>query len=280
MSIQSGRLNPPTVPKENTFCADGIEYCHISIGPHIVLELDNSVHRLNNSYIASARRLPQQLCNMEYGTLKTYNYEGYSYHCRVSNSRLYADKIVYLALAKTAYSPQTVFSFLREVDILFDGYVKEYSDRGEKPIFFDFLPVLKEKVVYYSGDPTSIKIRQIREDAAEVKDIMIQNIDEVAKRGESLKNIADKTSSLTMKSKEFRSAARKQKRTFWWRNKKFCVALVAVVIVLILALLVILTIVGVIPPIWKWFGGGSGGGGKHDPKVISSSSYFIESDSR
>lgn len=264
MSIQTGRRDPPIAPVEPTFCADGIEFCIIAVGPKIVIELNNCKGHLDPGYITSARRLPQQLCNMDYGTVKTYNYEGYSFHCKVSNCSIYSERIVHIALAKTAYSPQVVFSFLRDTDSLFADFVREYNNRGEMPDVEKFMPTLKNKVRYYSADPTSIKIRQIREDASEVKDIMVQNIDEITKRGEALQNIADKTSTLTMKSREFRSAAKKTKRTFWWRDKKYLALLIAIIVILILALFVVLTIAGVIPPIWKWFGGGGGGGGGGD----------------
>ena len=258
MSIQTGEKNPSIEPLINT---DGIEYCLIAIGPQILIEYNDMGNYLDTGYIISARRLPQQLCNMEYGTLKTYNYEGYSYHCKVSDCRDYTDRIVFLALAKTAYSPQTVFSFLREVESLFIEFLHSYEERGEKPEFERFMATLKDRVVYYSGDPTSIKIRQIRQDAAEVKDIMVQNIDDIAKRGESLQNIADKTGMLTMKSKEFRSASKKLKRTMWWQSTKFWVFLAVFIVVIILATIIGLTLGGVIPPIWKWFGGGGGHGG-------------------
>ena len=260
MSIQTGKRSPPIVPEEPTFCSDGIEFCIIAVGPKVVIELNNSKGYLDPGYITSARRLPQQLCNMDYGTLKSYKYEGYSFHCKVSNCSIYSERIVHIALAKEAYSPQVVFSFLRDTEALFSEFVREYNARGEMPDVEKFMPTLRDKVRYYSADPTSIKIRQIREDAGEVKDIMVQNIDEIAKRGESLQNIADKTSTLTMKSKEFRTTAKKAKRTFWWRDKKFLLLIIAIIVVLILALFIVLTIVGVIPPIWMWFGGGGGGG--------------------
>lgn len=274
MSIQSGTINPPMEP---TFCADGIEYCIISLGPNILIKLNNGTKSLNPGYVTSAKRLPQQLCNMERGTLKTYNYEEYSFHCKVSSADIYNDKLVYIALSKKAYSPHTVFAFLNEIDTLFVNFLKDNSVGGNYPVFYDFIPTLKNRVAYYSGDPTSIKIRQIHEEALEVKDIMVQNIDDIAKRGEALQNLVDKTGTLTMKSKEFYSAAKKQRKTFWWRDKKYWVFFIVLIIIILLVIFILLTVFGVIPPIWKWFG--SGGGGGHKPvkySSSSSSSSFIE----
>lgn len=55
---------------------------------------------------------------------------------------------------------------------------------------------------------------------AEVKDIMVQNIEKVLDRGEKIDMLVDRTAQLNMTAQRFQKNARDVRRTMWWRNVK------------------------------------------------------------
>jgi vesicle-associated membrane protein 4 len=86
---------------------------------------------------------------------------------------------------------------------------------------------------------TQEKITKARATLDEVKIVMLDNIDKVIERGETLDSIENKSRELEANSKKFYRSAIKLKRQMWYKNLKiigcitFFIVLVAVAIVLI-----------------------------------------------
>jgi vesicle-associated membrane protein 7 len=62
---------------------------------------------------------------------------------------------------------------------------------------------------------------------------MVQNIDNIANRGERLELLVDKTEDLSNSSVTFRKSSRNLARSMWWKNVKITVIIIIVVILVI-----------------------------------------------
>jgi len=67
----------------------------------------------------------------------------------------------------------------------------------------------------------------------ELKQIMVQNIDSIASRGERLELLVSKTENLSANSVSFRSTSRNLARVMWWKNVKI-IAICTLVCLLVL----------------------------------------------
>ncbi|TFY75851.1 hypothetical protein EWM64_g8163 [Hericium alpestre] len=73
--------------------------------------------------------------------------------------------------------------------------------------------------------------------SAQVKDIMVQNVEQILSRGERIELLVDKTDNMASQATAFRRGARTVRRQMWWRNKRvvalgFLVALVILWIII------------------------------------------------
>jgi vesicle-associated membrane protein 7 len=64
-----------------------------------------------------------------------------------------------------------------------------------------------------------------------VKDIMVQNVEQILSRGERIELLVDKTDNMASQATAFRRGARTVRRQMWWKNQRvlglgFLVALV------------------------------------------------------
>lgn len=54
----------------------------------------------------------------------------------------------------------------------------------------------------------------------QVKDIMVQNVEQILSRGERIELLVDKTDAMAGQATAFRRGARSVRRQMWWKNKK------------------------------------------------------------
>ncbi|XP_051924362.1 vesicle-associated membrane protein 5 [Hippocampus zosterae] len=84
------------------------------------------------------------------------------------------------------------------------------------------------------------RLQQAQEDAEEVKDIMLDNLNKVDERSGKLGDLEDRADELLRKSRAFEKKSIQVKEKTRWKNKKVKIALIAVAVV------VALIIVGII----------------------------------
>jgi vesicle-associated membrane protein 7 len=53
-----------------------------------------------------------------------------------------------------------------------------------------------------------------------VKDIMVQNVEQILSRGERIELLVDKTDTMASQATAFRRGARTVRRQMWWKNKR------------------------------------------------------------
>jgi vesicle-associated membrane protein 7 len=68
-------------------------------------------------------------------------------------------------------------------------------------------------------------VARVRGEIAEVKTVMVQNIERVLERGEKIELLVDKTESLNAQAFRFKKQSTHLRRAMWWKNAKLVLAL-------------------------------------------------------
>lgn len=88
----------------------------------------------------------------------------------------------------------------------------------------------------YNTAPPADELTRAQNELNQVKDIMVQNVEQILSRGERIELLVDKTDAMAGQATAFRRGARTVRREMWWKNKK------------ILALCVLVGLVSLRPP--------------------------------
>uniref|UniRef100_A0A7S0YI16 V-SNARE coiled-coil homology domain-containing protein n=1 Tax=Polytomella parva TaxID=51329 RepID=A0A7S0YI16_9CHLO len=148
---------------------------------------------------------------------------------------------VYLVVADEAFGRQIPFSFLDRVRDEFDERFKEKGLKASAhSLDRSFGPRLKAHMEYCMAHPEELtKIAGIQKKVAEVKDVMVENIEKVLERGEKIEVLVDKTDELRQHADQFQRKGKLLRSKMFWQNMRMkiaifcCVLLLAVVIFLL-----------------------------------------------
>ena len=72
----------------------------------------------------------------------------------------------------------------------------------------------------YNTSPPTDELQRAQAELAQVKDIMVQNVEQILSRGERIELLVDKTDNMAHQATAFRRGARQVRRQMWWRNKR------------------------------------------------------------
>jgi len=64
------------------------------------------------------------------------------------------------------------------------------------------------------------KIRRVRGEVEEVKQVMTDNIDRILERGDKIELLVDKSQDLSEQANKFKKSSTQLRRNMWWRNAK------------------------------------------------------------
>ena len=93
---------------------------------------------------------------------------------------------------------------------------------------------LKKTMEYAMAHPEEInKVAKVQTQVAEVKEIMMQNIEKVPDRGEKLELLVDKTENLRYQADQFQKGGKALRNKMWWQNvkMKLLVALIVSIVI-------------------------------------------------
>jgi vesicle-associated membrane protein 7 len=141
----------------------------------------------------------------------------YHFHYKVSGYYLY------LCVAGAEYPMRVCFGFLDDVET-------KFLQNGNKA-----KQLLRERMQYFN-DPKNDKIAAINNQIDDVKNTMIENIDKILERGETLENLMQQTDELGETASLYRRTSNKVK----WSMRKRLIILVAILIFIILVILFII----------------------------------------
>lgn len=83
----------------------------------------------------------------------------------------------------------------------------------------------------YNTNPPTDELTNAQNQLAQVKDIMVQNVEQILSRGERIELLVDKTDNMASQTTAFRRGARTVRRQMWWKNTRILGLSVVVAIV-------------------------------------------------
>jgi len=72
----------------------------------------------------------------------------------------------------------------------------------------------------YNTAPPSDELSRAQNELDQVKNIMVQNVEQILSRGERIELLVDKTDVMAGQATAFRRGARTVRRQMWWKDKK------------------------------------------------------------
>lgn len=110
------------------------------------------------------------------------------------------------------------YAFLESIK---QKFMSTYGSAAQNAIAYEytteFSRVLHKEMDYFSNDPNADTITRVKGGIAEVKNVMIENIEKVLERGERIELLVDKTDHLNSEAFMFRQKAKKVKSQMWWK---------------------------------------------------------------
>mmetsp|Transcript_5237 Transcript_5237/g.7380 ORF Transcript_5237/g.7380 Transcript_5237/m.7380 type:complete len:228 (+) Transcript_5237:112-795(+) len=146
----------------------------------------------------------------------SYIYDQYIFHY------ICDDHILYLCMCDDPESGKRriPFSFLEDIR---QRFLATYGDAGQTAIAFamneTFSPVLQTQMDLYNS-PNADQFTQVQRKLDDVKNVMVQNIEQVLERGEKLELLVDKTDRLNATAFTFEKNSRKLKDAMFWKKVK------------------------------------------------------------
>lgn len=83
----------------------------------------------------------------------------------------------------------------------------------------------------YNTAPPPDELTRAQTELNQVKNIMVQNVEQILSRGERIELLVDKTDVMAGQATAFRRGARTVRRDMWWKNKKVTVLCALVILV-------------------------------------------------
>ena len=94
-----------------------------------------------------------------------------------------------------------------------------------------FGPTIAALVHTYNTAPPVDELTRAQTELSQVKDIMVQNVEQILSRGERIELLVDKTDVMAGQATAFRRGARSVSRQMWWKNTKVMALCVIVALV-------------------------------------------------
>jgi vesicle-associated membrane protein 7 len=83
-----------------------------------------------------------------------------------------------------------------------------------------FSPAISSLMHSYNTAPPPDELTRAQTELNQVKDIMVQNVEQILSRGERIELLVDKTDTMASQATAFRRGARSVRRQMWWKNTK------------------------------------------------------------
>eukprot|EP00286_Rhodomonas_abbreviata_P017870 CAMPEP_0181323948 /NCGR_PEP_ID=MMETSP1101-20121128/20076_1 /TAXON_ID=46948 /ORGANISM="Rhodomonas abbreviata, Strain Caron Lab Isolate" /LENGTH=189 /DNA_ID=CAMNT_0023432047 /DNA_START=149 /DNA_END=715 /DNA_ORIENTATION=+ len=141
-------------------------------------------------------------------TRVSYTSDGYIFHIMVY------DGLTYMCMAEEDFSRRAAFSFLEDIKKRFS---MQFGDRGRTALAYamneEFARVLAKQMEAFSSEMD--KVDKVKADMDDVKNVMVDNIEKVLKRGEKIELLVDKTDNLNQQSIRFKKHSTQLKHAMW-----------------------------------------------------------------
>ncbi|KIM59887.1 hypothetical protein SCLCIDRAFT_1217334 [Scleroderma citrinum Foug A] len=148
---------------------------------------------------------------------------------------------VYLVMADDAAGRKVPFAFLADLQRKFlelpSSSAAVLSSTPVHGLQGTFSPVISSLMHTYNTAPPQDEVARAQAELNQVKDIMVQNVEQILSRGERIELLVDKTDNMAHQATAFRRGARAARRQMWWKNTK-TLAITVVVVLLLLYIII------------------------------------------
>lgn len=152
------------------------------------------------------------------------------FHCLVEN------EFVYICASENEHTSRQVYGYLDDIKSKF----KEQFAGGRYPkpselnprICAKFSTVLSAQMRQWNDNPESDKMGKLKAQIDDVKQVMLQNIDDLIQRGEHIDNLVSTTGNLEHEALKFHHNANTLKNAMIMRNIKIMIAIFLALVVL------------------------------------------------
>ncbi|EIW75548.1 VAMP synaptobrevin-like protein [Coniophora puteana RWD-64-598 SS2] len=151
----------------------------------------------------------------------TYVWQEYLFHYIADNG------YIYLVMADDAAGRKMPFAFLVDLQHKFTDLPSTSSAALDSTPAYGlqgtFGPAVGALMHTYNTAPPADDIARAQHELNHVKDIMVQNVEQILSRGERIELLVDKTDTMATQATAFRRGARQVRRQMWWKNGKIVV---------------------------------------------------------
>ena len=162
---------------------------------------------------------------------RSFQHDSYAFHYRQH------DHLIYMVMADKNIRPSRAFAFLDDVERRF---LQQYGQRAHTAVAFafnaDFSRILKAEMERFNEVAGDDKFTEIRTNLQDVKEQMVDNLDQVIQRGEKIDLLVDKSEDLEVHAIRFNKQSRKLKWYMCRQNVKWTIVALLVVALIILGL--------------------------------------------
>jgi len=136
----------------------------------------------------------------------------------------------FLVMADDAAGRRLPFAFLDALQAKFSAFSPPTSSSStpSPSSYSSFTPTLTSLLTEYNTNPPPDALTNAQNNLAQVKDIMVHNVEQILSRGERIELLVDKTDTMAGQAWAFRRGARTVRRQQFWRNQRIVILSVAV----------------------------------------------------
>jgi vesicle-associated membrane protein 7 len=207
-----------------------IIYALVSRGSDVLAEFTDRTGNFEQVTRQLLNRIPPENKIMSY----VYPKEKYVFHYIVN------DGITFLCMADEGFGRMVPFRFLEDLK---NKFLTSFGDRARSAHAFafnaDFQGVIR-RLMDQANDPrnktyrsTDSKIYEINEEIENTKNTVMQSIEKVLDRGETLELLVHKSDNLNRNALKFNKHSKKLKNRMLWKNVKMTLMLFFIILILI-----------------------------------------------
>eukprot|EP00271_Cylindrocystis_brebissonii_P015779 TRINITY_DN3878_c0_g1_i6.p2 TRINITY_DN3878_c0_g1~~TRINITY_DN3878_c0_g1_i6.p2 ORF type:complete len:238 (-),score=52.90 TRINITY_DN3878_c0_g1_i6:1500-2213(-) len=202
-------------------------YSFVARGKTVVAEF--------SAYVGNFNQVAQQCLNRLSPDNKkaTYVRDGFAFNFLTENA------FTYCLVTEESFPRAVTFAFLSRIR---DDFMSRFGGGKAESAFEHTLdrqygPILKKEMEFCESSPSEVeKVAGVRAQMAEVKNVMLNNIDAVMSRGIKLDDLQEKTTDLQRHAQNFQDTGRRIRSKMWYDNLK---AKAAIIIILIIVAIII-----------------------------------------
>jgi vesicle-associated membrane protein 7 len=199
-----------------------IIYSLVASGTNILAEYTET----KGNFQSIAKQILEKIPGVN--TKVSYQHDNYVFHIMVDKG------FTFLCMSDREFGNRIPFAFLEDIKNRFQSsYGEKARDAAPFSLNRDFKRVLQNQMAHFSNAKETDKIEIAKGKVAEVKDVMIDNIEKVLDRGEKIDLLVHKTEDLSESAHNFRYKSKKLKNTMWWRNFKLILLLVFIIVAIL-----------------------------------------------